>query len=76
MHQEKAQRLLQAGRDRGADFVELFEEETRHASVSFKDKKVESASAGTDYGIGIRLLLELKCFTRIPAKMTKSICCA
>jgi TldD protein len=56
MEQSKAQRILQAGRDRGADFVEIFEEETRHASVSFKDHKVESASAGTDYGVGIRLL--------------------
>ena len=56
MNKEKAQRLFQAGRDRGADFTELFEEETRHASVSYKDKKVESATAGTDYGIGIRLL--------------------
>jgi TldD protein len=56
MDQLKAQRILQAGRDRGADFVEIFEEETRHAGVSFKDRKVESASAGTDYGIGLRLL--------------------
>jgi TldD protein len=56
MDQTKAQRILQAGRDRGADFVEIFEEETRHAGVSFKDRKVESASAGTDYGIGLRLL--------------------
>jgi len=56
MDKEKAQSLIQAGRERGADFVELFEEETRHAAVSYKDRKVESASAGTDYGIGIRLL--------------------
>jgi TldD protein len=56
MDKERAQRLFQAGRDRGADFTELFEEETRHASVSYKDRKVESATAGTDYGIGIRLL--------------------
>ena len=56
MNQEKALRLLQAGRDRGADFVEIFEEETRHTSMSYKDKRVESATAGTDYGIGIRLL--------------------
>ena len=56
MDQAKAQRILQAGRDRGADFVEIFEEETRHAGVSFKDRKVESASAGTDYGLGLRLL--------------------
>jgi TldD protein len=56
MNPEQAQRILQAGKDRGADFVEIFEEETRHAAVSYKDRKVESASAGTDYGIGIRLL--------------------
>jgi TldD protein len=56
MDQTKAQRILQAGRDRGADFVEIFEEETRHAAVSLKDRKVESASAGTDYGLGLRLL--------------------
>lgn len=56
MDPAKAHRIFQAGRDRGADFVEIFEEETRHAGVSFKDGKVESASAGTDYGIGIRLL--------------------
>jgi TldD protein len=56
MDSSKAHRIFQAGRDRGADFVEIFEEETRHAGVSLKDGKVESASAGTDYGIGIRLL--------------------
>lgn len=56
MDRAKVERILQAGRDRGADFVEVFEEETRNASVSFKDRKVESATAGTDYGIGLRLL--------------------
>src|SRR4051812_45553801 len=56
MDKTKAERLIQAGLDRKADFVELFEEETRNASVSFRDRKVESASAGTDYGLGIRLV--------------------
>ncbi|MBW8886931.1 MAG: TldD/PmbA family protein [Fibrobacteres bacterium] len=56
MDKNKAARLIQAGLDRKADFVELFEEETRNASVSFRDRKVESASAGTDYGLGIRLV--------------------
>ncbi len=56
MDLSKAQRIFQAGRDGGADFIEIFEEETRHAGVAFKDRKVESASAGTDYGIGLRLL--------------------
>lgn len=51
-----ANKILQCGLDAGADFVEIFEEETRDASVSFKDGKVESAKAGTEYGIGVRLV--------------------
>ncbi|HKP95206.1 MAG TPA: TldD/PmbA family protein [Fibrobacteria bacterium] len=56
MDKIKAERIIQAGLDRKADFVEIFEEETRNASVSFRDRKVESATAGTDYGVGIRLV--------------------
>ncbi|HSQ41941.1 MAG TPA: TldD/PmbA family protein [Fibrobacteraceae bacterium] len=48
--------ILQTGRDCGADFVELFEEETRSSVLTFKEKTVESANAGTDYGVGVRLL--------------------
>ncbi len=56
MDKIKAERIIQAGLDRQADFVEIFEEESRNASVSFRDRKVESATAGTDYGLGIRLV--------------------
>src|SRR5687767_7768165 len=56
MDKIRAERIIQAGLDRKADFVEIFEEETRNASVSFRDRKVESATAGTDYGLGIRLV--------------------
>ncbi|MBF0431544.1 MAG: TldD/PmbA family protein [Fibrobacteria bacterium] len=56
MENTLAQNIIQSGLDRGADFVEIFEEEARNASVVFKDKKVESARAGTEYGIGIRLV--------------------
>ena len=56
MDKIKAERIIQAGLDRKADFVEIFEEETRNASVSFRDRKVESATAGTDYGVGIRMV--------------------
>ncbi len=56
MHQSTAEHILQAGCDVGADFVEIFVEETRNAAVSFKDRKVETATAGTDFGIGLRLL--------------------
>lgn len=56
MNNETAQKILQAGREHGADFVEIFEEETRNATVLFKDGKIESAKAGIDFGVGIRLL--------------------
>jgi TldD protein len=56
MDKNRAEKIIQAGLDRRADFVEIFEEETRNASVSFRDRKVESATAGTDYGLGIRLV--------------------
>ena len=55
MYKIKAEKIIQAGLDKRADFVEIFVEETRGSSVSYNNRKVETASAGTDYGIGIRL---------------------
>jgi TldD protein len=62
MDKIKAEKVLQAGLDRKADFVELFIEETRGSSVSFTNRKVETASAGTDFGIGIRLIYGTEVF--------------
>jgi TldD protein len=56
MEQRHAERLLQAGCERGADFVELFQEETRHTSLSYANNRVETATKVTRYGVGIRLL--------------------
>lgn len=57
MFSEKlASQLIGQGKERGADFVELFIEESRGSSLTFKDQKVENASAGTEFGIGIRLI--------------------
>lgn len=56
MEPNKVANLLQAGTDCGADFVELFIEETRSSVLSMKDRGIENANAGTDYGIGVRLL--------------------
>ena len=56
MDKTLAEKIIQTGLDLKADFVEIYEEETRNASVLYKDKKVESARAGTDFGIGIRLI--------------------
>ncbi|MDV6235056.1 TldD/PmbA family protein [Leptospira ellisii] len=56
MHTNKAHLILEAGLSRHADFVEIFEEETRSSSVSLRDRKIEQSFAGIDYGIGIRLI--------------------
>lgn len=56
MNPESAAALFQIARDCGADFAELFVEETRRSSVTLRDKGVESASTGTEFGVGIRLL--------------------
>ncbi|MCM8540053.1 MAG: TldD/PmbA family protein [Lentisphaeraceae bacterium] len=56
MNESLIQNIIQSGLDYKADFVEVYVEESRASSLSFKDNKVETATAGTDYGIGIRLV--------------------
>lgn len=56
LEKEFATKILSAGLEAGADFVELFVEKNRSSSVDFKNSKVEGARANTDYGIGIRLI--------------------
>lgn len=56
MNPEVAVKIFEAGRSAGADFVEIFEEETRGSSLGLKDSHIETATAGTEYGIGVRLL--------------------
>lgn len=56
MNPSVAVKIFEAGKSAGADFVEIFEEETRSSSLGLKDSKIETATAGTEYGIGIRLM--------------------
>lgn len=56
MEAVEAFRILEAARSFGADFAELYREETRFGSLSLRDRKIESAAAGTEFGIGVRLL--------------------
>ena len=50
------EKLIQCGLELGADFVDVFREETRRASFSYKGQQVETVSAGTDFGYGIRMI--------------------
>jgi TldD protein len=56
MNRDVANSILEAGLGFGADYVEIFEEETRSSSLLLKDSQIETASAGTEFGIGVRLL--------------------
>ena len=56
MNESLIQKIIQSGLDFKADFVEVYVEESRGSSMSFKDNRVETATAGTDFGIGIRLI--------------------
>ncbi|NQZ56768.1 MAG: TldD/PmbA family protein [Lentisphaeraceae bacterium] len=49
-------KVLETGLAHQADFAEVYIEESRSTSMVLKDQKIESATAGTDYGIGIRLI--------------------
>ena len=62
MDKNTAQTLIQAGLDKGADFVDIFEEETYTSNIIFKDKKVEGATNSISYGIGIRLIFGTEVF--------------
>ncbi|WP_298767794.1 TldD/PmbA family protein [uncultured Fibrobacter sp.] len=56
MNPSVAVKIFEAGRSAGADFVEIYEEETRSSSLGLKSSLIETATAGTEYGIGIRLI--------------------
>ena len=56
MNPSVAVKIFEAGKSAGADFVEIFEEETRSSMLGLKSSQIESATAGTEYGIGIRLI--------------------
>jgi TldD protein len=56
MNPHVAEKVISAALDAGATFADIYEEETRNASVSLRDHKIETATAGIEYGLGLRLL--------------------
>lgn len=51
-----AERTVEQARSRGADEAEVFVLETRSLSVDIERTMVEGASAGGDFGLGVRVL--------------------
>lgn len=56
MDENIAEKIIEIGNNEGANLTEIFVERTRTSNVSMRDSKIETATSGIDYGIGIRLL--------------------
>lgn len=67
---------------RGADFAEVFDENTLFEESIVTNEKIEDCSLGRESGIGIRIIKDLKCYygytnDKTPEKLlelTKSLC--
>ena len=53
--------VLTAAVSKGADFAEIFLDDTVASSINYVDKQVESTQSGRDFGIGIRVIKDLNC---------------
>jgi TldD protein len=49
-------KVLELGLSRGADFAEVFAEDSRTSGIDLLDRKVEDISSGNSFGVGVRLL--------------------
>jgi TldD protein len=49
-------KLLELGLTRGADFAEVFAEDSDTSDIALLDKKIDSIGSGNSFGIGVRLL--------------------
>jgi TldD protein len=56
LSKENLEAILSAAVKSGADFAEIFIEETRSTSITLEDNKVEKISTGVDAGAGIRII--------------------
>lgn len=50
------QKVIDRGIQCGADFAEVFVEDSRVSAIDLMDKKVEDVTSGNAFGVGIRLL--------------------
>ena len=54
--QETLSKILDHGLSRGADFAEIFTEDSRVSSINLLDRKIDQIQSLNSFGIGIRLL--------------------
>jgi len=54
--QSTVHKILELGSSRGADFAEVFAEDSESSSIDLLDRKIDSINSGNSYGVGVRLL--------------------
>lgn len=59
LSKKELQELLTLGLETGADFSEIFFEDTKSASLRVHNGQVTSATSGNIYGVGVRLLQDI-----------------
>ena len=57
LSKENLEELLGTALRSGADFAEVFIEETNATSITCEDNKIERISSGTEAGAGIRVIV-------------------
>ncbi|KAF5061085.1 Metalloprotease TldD [anaerobic digester metagenome] len=60
LNKNVVENTLSAALGSGADFAEIYMEQTKRNSISVVNGKVESVQSGLDYGLGIRLFFQNK----------------
>lgn len=71
-----AENVFSAAMGNGADFVEIYMEETNKNAIGMVNGRIETAQSSVDYGLGIRLFINSKAFIPIPTTLQKRTLCA
>lgn len=60
LNQKLLEKVLRKALSNGADFAEVFVEDTYNSSIQLLDKQIKKAIEGEDYGAGIRVFYGIK----------------
>ena len=66
-----AAKVVGTALESGADFADIFVEQSVSSSLSFLDSKVKNTKTGTDFGVGVRMIFGLEAYygyTNLPTE--------
>ena len=62
LNESLAKELIDLSLEKGADFCDIFVEESEQQNIEVQNQKVEQVSTGIDFGIGIRLIYKTEVY--------------